>query len=65
MICKPNQNGYIPFRLLQPMIEGIRLHAQLRPVWEQVSPALGKKPRSSCFARNPDILIFQGTKKKS
>jgi len=37
------------------MIEGIRLRAQLRPVWEQVSPALGKYLRSSCFAKIPDI----------
>jgi len=36
------------------MTEGIHLRAQLRPKWEQVSPALGKNPRSSCFAKNPD-----------
>jgi len=46
------------------MIEGIRLRAQLRQVWEKVSPTLGKNPRSSCFAKNSDIqLFFQGTKK--
>jgi len=37
------------------MIEGICLRAQLCPVWEKVSPALGKNPRSSCFAKNSDI----------
>jgi hypothetical protein len=40
---------------MEPMIEGICLHSQLRPVWEQVSPALGKNPRCSCFAKNSDI----------
>jgi len=46
------------------MIEGIRLCAQLRSVWEQVSPALGKNLISSCFAKNPDIqFFFKGLKK--
>jgi len=47
------------------MIEGIHLRAQLRLVWEKVSPDFGKNPRSSCFAKNPDIqFFFQGTEKK-
>jgi len=48
------------------MIKGIRLRAQVHPVWEQLPPALGKNPRSSCFAKNLDIqFFFQATKKKS
>jgi len=34
------------------MIEGIRLRAQLRPVWEKVSSALGK---IQDLAKNLDI----------
>jgi len=35
------------------MIEGIRLRAQLRPVWEKVSSALGKI--QDLLAKNLDI----------
>jgi len=40
---------------MEPMTERIRLRAQMRPMWEQVSPTLGKNPRSSCFAKKTDI----------
>jgi hypothetical protein len=33
------------------MIEGIRLRAQLCPMWEKVSPALKKNPRYEMFCK--------------